>query len=82
VINCNIFSGKWEEVESLPTARNGLSCGLVTKTDTGEQEIIAAGGYSGVTHSTLDTVKIFSVHTKSWRRAGRMSVREKKTRTE
>jgi hypothetical protein len=58
----------------MPSARDSLTCGLVSNTDTGEREIVAAGG-SGNSGYT-DIVEIFDISTKSWRRAGRVSVSE------
>lgn len=52
----------------MPTGRRALACALVTNEKTGNTEIVAAGGY---TTTFMATVEIFTVSSKSWRKAGR-----------
>jgi hypothetical protein len=66
-----LSSGMWSEVESIPTARYGHSCGLLTNWGTGELEVVAAGGNNYYFGGTLDSVEIFSINTRSWRKADR-----------
>jgi hypothetical protein len=58
----------------MPTARSYHKCGLVTNVETGDLEIVAAGGYSNDLGIHLNRVEIFSMGTKTWRKSGRVSV--------
>jgi hypothetical protein len=56
----------------MPTPRTSLSCIPVKNVLSGGTEIIAMGGHSAGTFH--DNVEIFSMATKSWRKAGRVLV--------
>lgn len=66
----HIFSartGEWKRGPDMPTSRFDLMCGLVT-TQTGSQEVVAAGGRTPrLFSSDLDVVEIYSIHKTRWR---------------
>jgi hypothetical protein len=51
----------------MPTGRRGHACALVRNEKTGNHEIVAAGGFST---KYFATVEIYTVSSKSWRKAG------------
>ncbi len=55
----------------MPTARDGVVCGVVRNPQTGGEEVVVAGGWPGGADYT-DVVEIYSVDDGTWRAGKRI----------
>ena len=59
-------TGEWVSLPKMPTARNGMGCGVV-RDDSGRPEVVVVGGLGGGGSGYLDVVEIYRVDDQSWR---------------